>query len=215
MINVLTLPIKLTIILKKAIDYAFDKDFGYLTCCPTNAGTGLRASVMVHLPGYVLTGKFNELAASLSQLGLTVRGIFGEGSKGLGNIFQISNQLTLGVLEEDITERLNQIVSEVVSNERELRRLLYKNDKYKLEDRIMRSYGILKNAVIMSSDEAMKRLSDIRLGVSLEIIKDIKYETLNEITYSILPANIIKNYNTANEFSRDLKRGEIIKERMC
>ena len=170
---------------------------------------------MVHLPGYVLTGKFNELAASLSQLGLTVRGIFGEGSKGLGNIFQISNQLTLGVLEEDITERLNQIVSEVVSNERELRRLLYKNDKYKLEDRIMRSYGILKNAVIMSSDEAMKRLSDIRLGVSLEIIKDIIYETLNEITYSILPANIIKNYNTANEFSRDLKRGEIIKERMC
>ncbi len=88
MINVLTLPIKLTIILKKAFDYAFDKDFGYLTCCPTNAGTGLRASVMVHLPGYVLTGKFNELAASLSQLGLTVRGIFGEGSKGLGNIFQ-------------------------------------------------------------------------------------------------------------------------------
>ena len=109
----------------------------------------------------------------------------------------------MGVLEEDITERLNQIVSEVVSNERELRRLLYKNDKYKLEDRIMRSYGILKNAVIMSSDEAMKRLSDIRLGVSLEIIKDVKYETLNEITYSILPANIIKNYNTANEFSRD------------
>ena len=201
--------------IEESLDYAFDKDFGYLTCCPTNAGTGLRASVMVHLPGYVLTGKFNELAASLSQLGLTVRGIFGEGSKGLGNIFQISNQLTLGVLEEDITERLNQIVSEVVSNERELRRLLYKNDKYKLEDRIMRSYGILKNAVIMSSDEAMKRLSDIRLGVSLEIIKDIKYETLNEITYSILPANIIKNYNTANEFSRDLKRGEIIKERMC
>lgn len=201
--------------IEESLDYAFDKDFGYLTCCPTNAGTGLRASVMVHLPGYVLTGKFNELAASLSQLGLTVRGIFGEGSKGLGNIFQISNQLTLGVLEEDITERLNQIVSEVVSNERELRRLLYKNDKYKLEDRIMRSYGILKNAVIMSSDEAMKRLSDIRLGVSLEIIKDVKYETLNEITYSILPANIIKNYNTANEFSRDLKRGEIIKERMC
>ena len=144
--------------IEESLDYAFDKDFGYLTCCPTNAGTGLRASVMVHLPGYVLTGKFNELAASLSQLGLTVRGIFGEGSKGLGNIFQISNQLTLGVLEEDITERLNQIVSEVVSNERELRRLLYKNDKYKLEDRIMRSYGILKNAVIMSSDEAMKRL---------------------------------------------------------
>ena len=201
--------------IEESLDYAFDKDFGYLTCCPTNAGTGLRASVMVHLPGYVLTGKFNELAASLSQLGLTVRGIFGEGSKGLGNIFQISNQLTLGVLEEDITERLNQIVSEVVSNERELRRLLYKNDKYKLEDRIMRSYGILKNAVIMSSDEAMKRLSDIRLGVSLEIINDVKYETLNEITYSILPANIIKNYNTANEFSRDLKRGEIIKERMC
>ena len=200
---------------EEKLDYAFDKDFGYLTCCPTNAGTGLRASVMVHLPGYALTGKFNELAGTLSQLGLTVRGIYGEGSKGLGNIFQISNQLTLGMTEQDIIDRLKQIVSEVVTNERQLRKLLHKNDKYRLEDRIMRSVGTLKSAVIMTTDEAMKRLSDVRLGVALGIIDDVKYETLNEITYSILPANIIKNHNTANEFSRDLKRGEIIKERMC
>lgn len=200
---------------EEKLDYAFDKDFGYLTCCPTNAGTGLRASVMVHLPGYVLTGKFSELAGNLSQLGLTVRGIYGEGSKGLGNIFQISNQLTLGMTEQEIIDRLKQIVSEVIANERELRKLLYKNDKFRIEDRIMRSLGILKNAVIIATDEAMKRLSDLRLGIALEIVKDVKPETVNEITYSILPANIIKNFNTANEFSRDLKRGEIIRERMC
>lgn len=201
--------------IEENIDYAFDNDFGYLTCCPTNVGTGLRASVMIHLPGYVLTGKFNELANSLAQLGLTVRGIYGEGSEGLGNIFQISNQVTLGVLEEDIIERLKQIVCDVVSNERELRQLLHKNDKYRIEDKIMRSYGTLKSAVIMTSNEAMKRLSDVRLGVSLGLIDGVKYETLNEITYLSLPANIVKNYNTTNEFSRDLKRAEIIKERMC
>lgn len=200
---------------ENSIDYAFDNDFGYLTCCPTNVGTGLRASVMVHLPGYVLTGKFGELATSLSQLGLTVRGIYGEGSKGLGNIFQISNQITLGIPEEDIIDRLKQIVCDVINNERELRQMLYKNDRYRIEDKIRRSYGILKNAVIMTSNEAMKRLSDIRLGISLNLIDDIKYEQINEITYLTLPANIVKNHNTTNEFSRDLKRAEIIKERMC
>ncbi len=196
---------------EEKLDFAFDEDFGYLTCCPTNVGTGLRASVMVHLPGYVLTGKFGELSTTLSQLGLTVRGIYGEGSKGLGNIFQISNQLTLGMTEQDIIDRLKQIVSEVVENERRLRDLIYKNDKYRIEDRVMRSLGILQRAVLMTTDEAMKRLSDLRLGVSLGIIDNVKPETINEITYSILPANIVKNHNTANDFSRDLKRGEIIK----
>lgn len=201
--------------IEESIDYAFDNDFGYLTCCPTNVGTGMRASVMLHLPGYVITEKFNELANSLSQLGLTVRGIYGEGSEGLGNIFQISNQVTLGVEEDDVIERLKQIVAEVIANERELREILYKNDKYKVEDRIMRSYGMLKSAIIMSSSEAMKRLSDVRLGVNLGIISGVKHEALNDITYAILPANIVKSYNTTNDFSRDLKRAEIIKERMC
>lgn len=200
--------------IEEKLDYAFDKDFGYLTCCPTNVGTGLRVSVMVHLPGYVLTGKFGELSASLSQLGLTVRGIYGEGSEGIGNIFQISNQVTLGLAEDEIVERLKQIISEVISNERELRQLLHKNDKYRIEDRIMRSYGILKSAVILSSNESMKRLSDVRLGVALGIITDVKYETLNEVTYLTLPANIVKNYNMTNEFSRDLKRAEVTKEKL-
>lgn len=201
--------------IEETLDYAFDDNFGYLTCCPTNVGTGLRASVMLHLPGYVMTGKFNELANSLSQLGLTVRGIYGEGSEGLGNIFQISNQVTLGVLEEDIIERLDQIIAEVTFNERELRRLMHKNDKYRTEDRVMRSMGILRSAVIMSSNEAMKRLSDVRLGVALGLIADVKYETLNEITYTVLPANIVKNFGTTGEFERDLKRAEVIKERLA
>lgn len=206
---------KLDDMIEEKIDYAFDKDFGYLTCCPTNVGTGLRASVMVHLPALVASGTFSKLANSLAQLGLAVRGIYGEGSKAIGNIFQISNQVTLGVNEEDTIEQFKQIIAEVIENERVLRDKLHKTQKYNLEDKLMRSYGILTNSVLMTSNEAMKRLSDIRFAKDLNVLDDsISYETLNELTYSVLPANIAKNYNLFDETERDLKRAEIIKEKL-
>ena len=202
-------------LIEKTLEYAFDEQIGYLTCCPTNAGTGMRASVMVHLPALSMSGTVNRVIDSLAQLGMTVRGIFGEGSKATGNIYQISNQLTLGATEEDILDKFKQIIGEVIEKEREMREHLYKAEKFKLEDRLMRSYGTLKYAIIMSSSEAMKRLSEVRFGVELGIIKDISLENLNEITYEILPANIIKNYNITDTAERDLKRAEIIRERMC
>lgn len=200
--------------IEETIEYDFDEKIGYLTCCPTNTGTGMRASVMVHLPALSASGTINRIIDSLAQLGLTVRGIFGEGSKATGNIYQISNQLTLGATEEDIIEKFKQIIGEVVEKERKMRQHIYDVEKFKLEDKLMRSYGVIKNAVIISSAEAMKRLSEVRFGVELGIIKDITLEQINEITYEILPANIIQKYNITDATERDLKRAEIIKERM-
>ena len=202
-------------LIEESVEYAFDEQIGYLTCCPTNAGTGMRASVMVHLPGLTMSGTINQMIDSLSQLGVTVRGLFGEGSKATGYLYQISNQLTLGAAEEDILEKFKQIVESVIGKEREMRTRLYNTEKYKLEDRLMRSYGILSHAVLLSSEEAMKRLSDVRMGIELGIIKNIKLEQLNEVTYEILPANIMLKYNLPDANERDLKRAEIVRERMC
>lgn len=193
-------------------DYAFDAQFGYLTCCPTNLGTGLRASVMVHLPALTMSRNINSIIDSLSQLGMTVRGIFGEGSKATGNIYQISNQETMGETEDCIIERFEQIISEVIDKEREMRQRILNSDKFRIQDKLMRSYGVLTNAVIISSNEAMTRLSDVRFAVELGLIDSIDYQKLNTATYAILPANIIKSHNILNPDDRDLKRAEIIKE---
>ena len=198
--------------LEQTADFAFDSQFGYLTCCPTNVGTGMRASVMVHLPALTISGGINSVIDSLSQLGMTVRGIFGEGSKATGDIYQISNQTTLGESEENILERFEQIITEVIGKERELRTTIYNADKYHIEDKLMRSFGILTNAVILSSAEAMTRLSDVRFATELGIIKDMSLQKLNTAIYAVLPANIVKNYNLTDPTERDLKRAEIIKE---
>ncbi len=198
--------------LEQTADFAFDSQFGYLTCCPTNVGTGMRASVMVHLPALTISGGINSVIDSLSQLGMTVRGIFGEGSKATGDIYQISNQTTLGESEENILERFEQIITEVIGKERELRTNIYNADKYHIEDKLMRSFGILTNAVILTSAEAMTRLSDVRFATELGIIKDMSLQKLNTAIYAVLPANIVKNYNLTDPTERDLKRAEIIKE---
>lgn len=202
-------------LIEENVDYAFDRQIGYLTCCPTNAGTGMRASVMVHLPALTLSRTINQVIDSLNQLGVTVRGLFGEGSKADGHIYQISNQLTLGAAEEEILDRFKQIIGEVIGKEREMRIRLHNADQFKLEDRLMRSYGVLCHAVLLSSDEAMKRLSDVRLAVELGLIKNVKIEDINAVTYECLPANIMQKYNVADAGERDLKRAEIVRERMC
>ncbi len=193
-------------------DFAFDNQFGYLTCCPTNVGTGMRASVMVHLPALTISGGINSVIDSLGQLGMTVRGIFGEGSKATGDIYQISNQTTLGETEENILERFEQIITDVINKERELRDAIYSSDKYRIEDKLLRSLGELTHAVVLSSSEAINRLSDVRFAVELGIIKNIDIEKLNTAMYAILPANIIKNYNLTEVTDRDIKRADIIKE---
>ena len=142
--------------IEERVDYAFDETVGYLTSCPTNVGTGLRASVMMHLPGLVLTQQINRIILAINQLGLVVRGIYGEGSEALGNIFQVSNQITLGKSEEDIVKDLNSVVSQIVSQERSVRESLAKTSNIQLEDRVYRSLGVLSNSRIIETKEAAK-----------------------------------------------------------
>ncbi len=201
-------------IIEKHIEYGFDEKLGYLTCCPTNVGTGLRVSVMACLPGLKNAGRIESLARSLSKMGFAVRGIFGEGSQSLGNIFQISNQITLGLSEEETIERLNEIVTEIINQERELERKIYDADKFRTEDKVMRALGALKYARVMTSKEAMNLISDVRLGINLGIIKETNLEALNGILYAILPGALTKAYNIETSSDRDVKRCEVIKERL-
>ncbi len=199
-------------LLEKTIDYGFHKDFGYLTACPTNVGTGMRASVMMHLPALTESGRIDGIIPSLSKLGVTVRGIYGEGSQALGNIYQISNQVTLGSSETEIIEKLRQLVEDLIEKERTLSQTIYSRDKFRLEDKIMRSYGILTNARILTSAESAKLISDVRWGINLGIIKNITLEELSKIFYDTLPATLVQNHNLTTALERDLKRAELICE---
>jgi protein arginine kinase len=201
--------------LEEKIDYAFDDQRGYLTSCPTNVGTGLRASVMMHLPALVLTKQMNRIIPAVNQLGLVVRGIYGEGSEALGNIFQISNQITLGKTEEDIVEDLRSVVMQLIQQERAAREKLLKHSKITLEDRVYRSYGILSHSRMIDSKEASQCLSDVRLGIDLKLINGISANILNELMILTQP-NFLQQYagEKLEPGKRDIFRAKIIRERM-
>jgi protein arginine kinase len=202
-------------LLEQYVVYAFDEKHGYLTSCPTNVGTGLRASVMMHLPGLILTQQMNRIIPAINQLGLVVRGIYGEGSEALGNIFQISNQITLGKSEEDIVEDLISVVSQLISQERNAREALAKTSNIQLEDRVFRSYGILSNCRIIESKEAARCLSDVRLGIDMGFINDISKNILNELMILTQPGFLQQFAGGAlrpNE--RDMRRATLIRERL-
>lgn len=195
--------------LEEKADYGFDERFGYLTCCPTNVGTGMRASVMLHLPALTESGKIGGTIRSLSKLGMTVRGMYGEGSRAEGNIYQISNQITLGVSEQETVAKLKQLTEEVILQERRLSREMYEKNKLALEDRVMRSFGIMTNARLLTSSEVLNLFSDVRWGVNLGIIKNVNLCDLSEILYDSLPGNMVKKYNLTNPTERDMKRAEL------
>lgn len=201
--------------IEEEIDYAFDEKVGYLTSCPTNVGTGLRASVMMHLPGLVLTQQLNRIIPAINQLGLVVRGIYGEGSEALGNIFQISNQITLGKSEHDIVEDLKSVVSQIVSQERSVRDTLVKTSNIQLEDRVYRSLGVLMNSRIIETKEAAKCLSDVRLGIDIGYIKDIPRNILNELMILTQPG-FLQQYagGPLRPNERDIRRASLIRERL-
>lgn len=201
--------------LEEKLDFAFDERLGYLTSCPTNVGTGLRASVMLHLPGLVLTNQANQVLKALSQVGLTVRGLFGEGSQAWGNVFQVSNQVTLGQPEEEILANLSTVCKKLIEQEIAARDHLQKEIPLQLADRIGRSYGILTNAGIMSSKEALKFLSDVRLGINLRIIKGIDERVLNQLLVQIQPAFLQKFFGQEmSPQERDVKRAELIRNKL-
>lgn len=201
--------------LEKHLNYAFDERRGYLTSCPTNVGTGMRASVMLHLPAIAISGQTNQIFQNISQLGMTVRGIYGEGSEAIGNFFQISNQVTLGLTEEDIINNLAGITKRIIEQERLIRKKLAMDMKYQLEDRVGRAYGILSSARMINSKEAMSLLSDVRLGVDMDILGKIKPYALNELVVAIRPAHLQKKVGKEMDaFHRDIARAEVIQERL-
>lgn len=201
--------------LEEKINYAFEEKRGYLTSCPTNAGTGLRASVMMHLPALTLTRKMSKMIPAINQLGLVVRGMYGEGSEALGNIYQISNQITLGRSEQDIIEDLQSVVEKMIERERFARKMLVEQSALRLEDRIFRSYGTLKYSRIMESKEAATCLSDLRLGIDVRYIDHLSKTILNELMVLTQPG-FLQQYakETLNAQQRDIRRASIIRERL-
>lgn len=200
--------------LDRYLDYAYSIELGYLTCCPTNVGTGLRASCMVHLPSLVMTKQINRMLHAITKLGLTARGLYGEGTEAYGNFFQISNQVTLGHTEDEIVDNLERIMRQVIEQEIAARKSLLTNQRPLLEDRVSRAYGTLKSAHIITSNETINLLSDVRLGVDLEIIKDIDRNMLNELFIQIQPAHLQKlQEKQLSASERDIKRAELIRSK--
>ncbi|MFZ5816998.1 MAG: protein arginine kinase [Bacillota bacterium] len=201
--------------LEAKIHYAFDDKLGYLTACPTNVGTGLRASVMMHLPGLVLTQQAGRLFHNLSQLGLVVRGLYGEGTEAAGHIFQISNQNSLGKAEEEIVAHLEAIAQKVIEAEKQARQHLYREMRLQIEDRVARAYGTLANARIMTSEEAMRLLSDVRLGIDLGVLPKLDYQSLNELMVAMQPAYLQRmEGRELNPLDRDIRRAALIRGKL-
>lgn len=201
--------------LEEKLDFAFDKNIGYLTCCPTNTGTGIRASAMLHLPALSMTGYIKGILEMCSKIGVAVRGAYGENSEASGNLFQISNQVTLGQTEKEIISGICNIISQISEQERILRGELYKQNPLRFEDRIFRSLGILMNARIISADEGLKLISDVRLGAITGIVKGIEPDKLNEMMLMIQPAYLQKlSGGELKPDARDQRRAELIREQL-
>lgn len=176
--------------LGQQLAFAFHPRFGYLTSCPTNVGTGLRASVLIHLPGLVLTKEINRVLQGLAQVGLTYRGLHGEGSEVVGNFFQLSNQTTLGQSETELLDHLGRVVGQVIAHEEKARQILLRDAPGILEDKVWRAFGLLRHARLLGFEEAMNLLSGVRLGVGLGLVPDVALYTLNRLLVQVQPAHV-------------------------
>lgn len=198
--------------LEQSLSYAFSTKLGYLTACPSNVGTGMRASVMLHLPGLCLTDEIDPVINAVSKIGLAVRGMWGEGSEASGHMFQVSNQITLGKTEVEIISHLDQIVLEVIEHERNARLRLMESQKIRVHDHIGRAYGILAHAAMMNSNEALDLLSGLRLGIDLGLMPEITRRDIDQLLIQIQPAHLQKAAGTAlSPEERDIKRAQLIR----
>jgi protein arginine kinase len=199
-----------------SLEYAFSEEWGYLAASPANVGTGLRASVMMHLPGLVLAGQAASLFANLAQMGVVVRGLHGEGSAAVGNLFQISNRVSLGLPEEEIASSLQAIARQVVDRERSAREWLYANRRAQIEDRAARAYGLLTNARLMPSAEAAALLSDLRLGIDLNVLPHLHPSLFNELLVRTRPAFLQAAAGGQDQPElRDSLRATLIRQRIA
>lgn len=201
--------------LEERLDYAWHERYGYLTACPTNTGTAMRASVMLHLPGLALTNQARRLVGLISKLNCVVRGMYGEGSEAAGNVFQVSNQVTMGQSEDDILTGLVSLTTRLVQEEREARGGLLAEMRPHLEDRVWRAWGVLSCARVLTSKEALACLSNLRLGLDLGLINGINANTLNSIMFAIRPAYLqILTGRQLDSDERDIRRAAIVREQI-
>lgn len=197
---------------ESSLEYAYSDKYGYLTTCPTNVGAAMRISVMLHLPALTEINYIDKLIQEANRLGISIRGMYGENTQSLGDIYQISNQNILGISEKDVIYKIKQIINNIIDKERKYRKLLLEQNT-KLEDDIYRSYGILKYARSITASEAYTLISNVKLGVNLNIIKDVTLETLNKISVDINPYTLqLINKKYMEEDERDRVRAKYIRE---
>ena len=201
---------KIDTLLDEQLNFAFNDKLGYLTQCPTNIGTGMRASLMMHLPALQESGSMGRIASSLSKLGLVIRGMYGEGTEPGGSIYQLSNQVTLGISEQEAINNLRDIANQLITQERAARAAIIKN--ISIIDRVYRSYAILHYAKLLSGDECMRLLSNLRLGVESGLFEDVDLETINSLFVEIQPATLMKNIGKKlAPQERDQIRAELVR----
>ncbi|MEE0868201.1 MAG: ATP--guanido phosphotransferase [Ruminococcus sp.] len=201
---------KLDTLLDENLDFAFDEKLGYLTQCPTNLGTGMRASVMLHLPALEKSRAINRIAGNLSKLGLTIRGAHGEGTEPKGALYQLSNQVTLGISEKAAIENLKNITEQLIAQENQARERLCSS--IDIQDAISRSLGILRSALVISHDEALKLLSNVRLGIVSKQITDVSTETIDKLMLAVEPATLTVSLNkNLSAHDRDIERAKLIR----
>jgi protein arginine kinase len=202
--------------LSRVLPFAFSQKFGYLTACPTNTGTGLRASVMLHLPALSMLKKMPELVKSMPQFGLTVRGFYGENSENMGDFFQVSNEVTLGRSEQEIVDILTKVTEQIVEKEEQARRHLFDQNRAVVEDEVWRSYGMLTHARVMTSQEAVQLLSKLRFGIDRGFFPGMSHSRLNRIIIEIQPGHLqYLGGGAASSEARDIMRADLLRKRLA
>jgi len=202
-------------VLAERLPYCFDIDYGYLTTCPTNVGTGLRVSVMLHLPALVVSKHIQKVFNAVNKVNLTVRGFFGEGSQASGDLYQISNQITLGVSQEEVLAELNKVLPKIIEYEREVRKVLLQDDRKILEDKVFRAIAILRYARSISSEEALAHLSHVRMGVFAGILDGVSLDSVNKLFLAIQPGHLQKLVGRdLNPDERDVARATITRKEL-
>ena len=210
--NLLNLAIEIDEKIESLVQYSYHEKYGFLTACPTNVGTGLKISTLVHIPALQMTGNLNKMLNIINNLGMNVRGLYGEGSKAEGDVYQVSNNQTLGITEKEIAKNLNLLAQKIIDQERLARKYLSKNS-LKLEDEVYRSYGILVNARRLSEEEAIDLLSKVKLGTDLGIIKELNDKKIKELMLFTKPANMQKRLSTKlSVIDQEASRCEVIKQ---
>lgn len=201
--------------LSEKLNYAYLPEWGYLTACPTNTGTAMRGSVMLHLPALVMTRQINKVLMAISKLSFASRGFYGEGTQAIGNFYQISNQVSLGHSELDIIQNINGLIRQIIEQEEQARQALLVQNRFMLEDKICRAWGILKHSRIISSQETIELMSMVRLGLDMGILQEIDSKAMNDLFIMIQPAHLQKiDGRKLNSAERDIRRAQLIREKI-